>query len=92
MASGRGTITFIHRADRLAALLGELAGRAGGVAVFPLWAGAGKPAKRILVQARKGSAAPLRLLPGLALHEPDGQNTDAAEAILRRGGALDLGA
>ena len=91
MTSGRGTITFIHRADRLSALLGELAGRAGGVVVFPLWAGAGKPAKRILVQARKGSAAPLRLLPGLALHEPDGRNTEAAEAILRRGGALDLG-
>ena len=90
MASGRGTMTFIHRADRLPQLLRELSGRAGDIVVFPLWAGAGKPAKRILVRARKGNAAPLRLLPGLVLHEADGRNTDAAEAVLRHGAAIDL--
>lgn len=90
MASSRGVITFIHRADRLGQLLAAFAGRAGDVVVFPLWAGAGKPAKRIIFQARKGSAAPLRIMPGLVLHEADGRNTDAAEAILRRGGALVL--
>ncbi len=90
MASSRGLITFIHRADRLGHLLGELAGRTGEIVVFPLWSGAGKPAKRIIIQARKGSAAPLRIMPGLALHEADGRNTDAAEAILRGGAAIDL--
>ena len=35
MTSGRGTITFIHRADRLQALLSELSGRGGVVVVFP---------------------------------------------------------
>jgi tRNA1(Val) A37 N6-methylase TrmN6 len=90
MASSRGTITFIHRADRLGEILGHMSGRAGAIVVFPLWAGAGKPAKRVIVQARKGNAAPLRILPGLRLHEPDGRNTDAAEAVLRRGAALDL--
>lgn len=90
MVSSRGGITFIHRADRLGQLLGELAPRAGEIVVFPLWAGDGKPAKRVIVQARKGSATPLRLMPGLVLHRPDGRNTDAAEAILRHGASLRL--
>jgi tRNA1(Val) A37 N6-methylase TrmN6 len=90
MASARGAITFIHRAERIADLLNELAGRAGAITIFPLWPGGGKPAKRVIVQARKGSAAPLRLLPGLVLHQADGRNTETAEAILRHGAALEL--
>ena len=91
MVANRGGITFIHRADRLGHFLAELSGRVGDIAVFPLWAGEGKPAKRVIIHARKGSGAPLRLLSGLVLHRPDGQNTEAAEAILRHGAALNLG-
>jgi hypothetical protein len=29
MVRAKGTVTFIHRADRIDALLGQLAGRAG---------------------------------------------------------------
>ena len=90
MVANRGGITFIHRADRLGQLLAELQPRAGEIVVFPLWPGDGKAAKRVIVQARKGSAAPLRLMPGLVLHKPDGRNTEAAEAILRHGAALRL--
>ncbi len=90
MACNRGGITFIHRADRLGHLLGELSPRAGEITIFPLWPGDGKAAKRIIVHARKGSAAPLRLMPGLVLHKPDGRNTELAEAILRHGTALRL--
>ena len=32
-----GTITMIHRTDRLAELLGLLAGKAGDLVIFPLW-------------------------------------------------------
>jgi tRNA1(Val) A37 N6-methylase TrmN6 len=90
MARSRGTVTFIHRADRIDALLGEIAGRAGEVVVFPLWAGAGKAASRVLVRARKQVAAPARLAAGLVLHEPDGRYTAPAEAVLREGAALEL--
>jgi tRNA1(Val) A37 N6-methylase TrmN6 len=79
---------MIHRADRLEQLLGHLSGRAGAITVFPLWPGAQKPAKRIIVQARKGAAAPTRLMPGLVLHGPDGRYTQAAEAVLRHAAAL----
>jgi tRNA1(Val) A37 N6-methylase TrmN6 len=90
MLCDKGTLTLIHRADRLGDLLAALSGRAGGVIVFPLWPGEGKPGKRILLQAKKGSAAPMVLAQGLVLHRSDGRNSDAAEAILRHGAALPL--
>ncbi len=85
-----GGLTFIHRADRLGDLLAALRGRAGGVVVFPLWPKRGQAAKRILLRARKGARGPLRLSPGLLLHEDDGRFTAAAEAVLRKGRSLDL--
>lgn len=89
-ASPRGTLTIIQRADRLGDLLALLQGRAGGVVVVPLWPKAGREAKRVIVQARKGSRTPLRLHPGLVLHRGDGSYAEAADAILR-GGSFDLG-
>ena len=90
MARSKGTVTFIYRADRIDALLGQIAGRAGEVVVFPLWAGQGRDASRILVRARKQIEAPARLAPGLVLHEADGRFTAAAEAVLREARGLDL--
>jgi tRNA1(Val) A37 N6-methylase TrmN6 len=90
MVRTKGTITFIHRADRLEQLLAPLAGRAGEIVLFPLWPGGGKPAGRVILRARKGVATPTRLMPGLVLHEASGHYTAAAEAILRGGGALAL--
>jgi tRNA1(Val) A37 N6-methylase TrmN6 len=90
MVRAKGTLTLIHRADRVDALLGQIAGRAGEVVIFPLWPGAGKAASRVLLRARKQVAAPARLAPGLVLHEPDGRFTAAAEAVLRGGEALAL--
>lgn len=90
MLRAKGSFTLIHRADRLDAVLAQLSGRAGDIAVLPLWPGLGKPAKRVLVRARKGVATPLRLLAGLVLHEADGRFTEAADAVLRGGGALAL--
>lgn len=90
MVRAKGSITFIHRADRIEQLLAQLIGRAGEIVVFPLWPGAAKPAKRIIVRARKEIAAPSRLAPGLILHEPDGRYTAAADAVLRDGAGLIL--
>lgn len=90
MARPKGSVTFIHRADRIDALLAEIAGRAGAIVVYPLWPGREKPAVRVLVRARKQVAAPARLMPGLVLHEADGRLTAAAEGVLREGRGLDL--
>lgn len=86
----RGTLTLVHRADRLPELLAALRRGAGSIRIFPLWPRAGEPAKRVLLAATKGSRAPARLLPGLVLHEGGGF-TAQAEAVLRQGAALDLG-
>jgi tRNA1(Val) A37 N6-methylase TrmN6 len=90
MVRAKGTVTFIYRADRIDALLGQIAGRAGEVVVYPLWPGMKKPASRILVRARKQIAAPARLAAGLILHEPDGRLSIAADGVLREGRGLDL--
>ncbi len=90
MVRAKGTVTFIHRADRIDALLGQIAGRAGEVVIYPLWPGQGRPASRVLVRARKQIAAPARLAPGLVLHEADGRLTAAAEAVLRESRGLEL--
>jgi len=83
-----GFFTTILRADRLGQALAALPEK--GVAVFPLWPKAGEPAKRVIVQARKGSNAPFALLPGLVLHQVNGAWTPEADDVLRRGNVLAL--
>lgn len=83
-----GYFTAILRADRLAEALSALPPR--GLAVFPLWPHAGEPARRVIVQVRQGSAAPMAMLAGLVLHTAEGTWTDGADAVLRRGAALAL--
>ena len=91
MVRAKGTLTLVHRADRLDHVLAELRGLAGGIVVFPLWPDAtAKPAKRVLVRAIKGSAQPMRLAAGLILHESDGRYTAAADAVLRHAHGLEL--
>jgi tRNA1(Val) A37 N6-methylase TrmN6 len=90
MVRQKGSVHFVHRADRIDALLAQLWGRAGDVVVYPLWPGQGKPANRILVRARKQVASPARLVPGMVLHEADGRFTAAAEAVLRGAAGLAL--
>jgi tRNA1(Val) A37 N6-methylase TrmN6 len=90
MVRNGGTVTLIHRGDRLADLLILVAGRLGDITLWPLWPGGDgiKAAKRIVLRGQKGSAAPLRLLPGIVLHDDQGRFTGAADAVLRHGAAL----
>jgi tRNA1(Val) A37 N6-methylase TrmN6 len=83
----RGTVTVIYRAAGLAELLAACQGL-GGICILPLWPHAGEAAKRVLVQASKGSKAPLRLLPGLVLHAADGAYRPEAQDILQHAAAL----
>jgi len=87
-----GTITIIHRADRLADLLALLAPKAGSFQVRPIHPHADEPAKRVLVRAVKTGKAPLKLLPPLVLHERGGgKHTAQAEVILRGEAGLGWG-
>ena len=92
MLTPGGCLTVIHRSDRLGDVLAALAGRLGETILFPLWPLAGRPAKRVLVQARSGSRGPLRLAPGLVLHEACGRYSASADRVLRSGVPLSLAA
>ena len=89
----KGWLTLIHQAERLDDVLVGLAGL-GSIAIRPVTGRSGRPAGRIVVRARQGGRAPLRLLPPLVLHAGAAHTADAedytaqAAAILRGGEAL----
>jgi tRNA1(Val) A37 N6-methylase TrmN6 len=77
---------MIVRADRLREVLGAIPET--GVTVFPLWPRSGEPAKRIVIQVRKGSSALLATHSGLVLHDASGKFTPEADDVLRGRKAL----
>jgi tRNA1(Val) A37 N6-methylase TrmN6 len=87
---GGGTVTLIHKPERLHAILAALDGRAGAVRIKPLQPRPEAAAIRVLAQAVKGSRAPLALLPPLVLHAAGGRPSAALEPILRDAVALPL--
>lgn len=92
-----GYVSFIHLTERLPDLLAGFSPRASCV-VLPLAARAQRPARRVIVQARKGGRAPFTLLPPLVIHQGDSHPgdgeyfSDAVRALMRDTGGLDLGA
>ena len=87
----RGTLSFIVPASCLESCI-QAMGEAGcpADALLPLWPKSGMAAKLVVVRGIRQGRGPLRLLPGLVLHEPDGRFTPAADAILRDAAALCL--
>ncbi len=88
MLQPKGSLVVVYRADRLDDLLAALNRKVGEIVILPLWPKSDRPAKRVLLRARKGVATPLTLLPGMVLHEDDGRYTTPADAVLRHGAAL----
>jgi len=88
-----GRLTIIHRAERLSDILAGL-DKAGDIHILPLAARTSRPARRVIVQARKGAAGPLKLLAPLVLHEGESHAADGddfskiARGILRDGNPL----
>lgn len=87
-AAPRGQIALIHRPDALPELMNGMAGRFGEIAVLALHPHASDSAHRIIVRARKASRAPLKLLPGMVVHEASGEFTAPFHAMLRCGAPL----
>jgi len=84
-----GTITVIHRAERLGDLIALLSEKAGSFRIRPIHPFPDAPAKRVIVRAIKTGKAPLVLLPPLILHERGGaKHTPEADAILKGETAL----
>jgi tRNA1(Val) A37 N6-methylase TrmN6 len=80
-----GTLTLVHRSDRLEEIAAQLARLGwGALAIKRL-----PPAARVLVRARRGDRARTEAEP-LLLHPPQGGYTEAADAVLRHAAALDF--
>ena len=78
---------MIHRPEALPEIFATFGKRLGAVAMRPVHPRSDADAIRVLVTGVKGSRAPLRFLPPLALHDASGAFTPLSEAV-HRGEAL----
>lgn len=89
-AKNKGTVSIIYRADRVDEVIAHLHRRVGELKIMPLWPRVGVPAKRVIIQGRKGMRGTASILPGLSLHGEIERYTAEAKKILWDGDALDL--
>lgn len=87
-AKADGCMAMIHRADALGDILAAIGERFGALCILPIHPREGEPAHRIIVKGRKGSRAPLTLLPGLVLHGAGNSFLPAVQGVLRDGTGL----
>ncbi|MEG9861171.1 MAG: methyltransferase [Parvularculales bacterium] len=78
-----GTVTFIYLAHEISSLVVAMSAHCGDIKIMPLWPHAGTPARRIIIQGRRGARGKDAVLPGLVLHEAGGSATKAADDVLR---------
>jgi tRNA1(Val) A37 N6-methylase TrmN6 len=78
-----GTLTLIHRADRLNDILQIMDESFGTIQIVSLLPAGGTPAKRVIVRGIKGRKGAVILYQNVILHKHEGGYTDEAEAILR---------
>jgi tRNA1(Val) A37 N6-methylase TrmN6 len=85
-----GVLTLIWRADGLTQVLAALERGFGSVAILPVHPSPRGTAIRVIVTAVKGGRAPMALLPGLILQDPNGEGETDAAAVLDGKAALSL--
>lgn len=86
----KGELILIYPTSSLGRVLAVLQTLKCSSKIFPLWPRVGKPAKRVVIQARRRGSCRVDLCAGLTLHYEDGRYTEEAEAILRGVQALRL--
>lgn len=86
-----GRLTLIWRAEGMGDILAALGRGFGGIAILPVHPKGDAAAIRVLVQAEKGSGAPLTLLPGFVLNNDAGGPARQADGVLRGEETLRLG-
>ncbi len=77
----RGYGTLIYRADSIEKVIVALAGKAGRLRILPIHSFADEPAKRVLIQFRKGVKSESALLSALVLHERGGAEKFTPEVV-----------
>lgn len=77
-----GTLSLIYRSERLGEIIACSQGRFGNLTILPIFSRKNETAKRIIVRGIAGSKAPLRLVPGLVMHDDDGKPSKEANEVL----------
>ena len=83
-----GYLTMIYRSDRMDEAISVIRERFGSIVILPLWPMQNVEAKRVIISARKNKNAPMRILPGLVLHNKDGSYTKKITSILKNGDSI----
>ena len=90
-ARRRGSVTFVHRFDRLADLDDAFSPHKGSATVYPLWRDASRrQARRVLYRWRNDGQSKRAVTGGMILHHDGGEFTAQAEAVLRGGAVIDI--
>jgi tRNA1(Val) A37 N6-methylase TrmN6 len=88
LVKSNGSLTMIYPAHGTDKIIRALGKKFGAVEIIPLWPRAGVEAKRVIIRAIKDRQTPARILPGLILHEENGDYTTETDEILRSGAAF----
>ncbi|WP_407494710.1 tRNA1(Val) (adenine(37)-N6)-methyltransferase [Pseudooceanicola sp. MF1-13] len=75
----QGTVSFIHRTERLPDLFGPFSARLGSLILTPLIPRVGRDSQLFILQGRKGGRAAFRLRPGLVVHSGTAHETDGVD-------------
>lgn len=86
----KACLTLIYPMEHLYHVLKILENRVGDVSIRPIFSKYNAPATRFLLQGKKGSRSPLKMLPDLVLRHNGGEVTEFAEGIFRHGGAIEM--
>lgn len=84
-----GHVVLIHRPEAIVSIITGMEGRFGAAEIIPVHSRPRGPAIRLIVRAIKGRKAAPAFRPGFVLADDKGVQTPAAEAILRKGAALE---
>ncbi|MCJ8323141.1 MAG: methyltransferase [Rhizobiales bacterium] len=85
LLKNKALMSIIYPMEHLYEVLKILENRVGDISIRPIFSKPNAPATRFLLQAKKGSRAPLKMLRQLNLRHDNGSVTEFAEGIFRHG-------
>ena len=86
----KGRLVMICRADRLDEVMAGAQNRFGDLSLKAIHTAPDRPAKRIILSARKGVGGPVHVLPPLMMRDEDNTESPAMRVISHDAGAIDM--
>jgi tRNA1(Val) A37 N6-methylase TrmN6 len=84
-----GSLSIIHRADKLDDILCALKGKFGAIEIWPIHSKMNEPAIRVIVKGVRNRKTPLVIHPAVTLFDENGEQSAQAQSILRDGVGFD---